>query len=153
MTFPSEFEEQSKTGMVDVSILWDSKELVWLSRLFGVLRVGNPKDRLWPFRYQEVLETVKKAGQELEMPWMVPYTLRHAGVSWDVLQRFRTLEEAQRRGQWRCPLTMERYEQHARVGRGSLEISVGTREHDQRCQSQLSAVLLGRLPPLAPPRL
>ena len=105
-----------------------------------------------PFRYQEVLETVKKAGQELEMPWMVPYTLRHAGVSWDVLQRYRTMEEAQRRGQWRCPLTMERYEQHARVGRDALEISVNMREHYQRCQSQLSAVLLGRLPPLVPPR-
>eukprot|EP00974_Lingulodinium_polyedra_P061269 5909323-Lingulodinium_polyedra.AAC.1 len=31
-TYPDEFEETSKTGCVDVSILWDSKPLLWLSQ-------------------------------------------------------------------------------------------------------------------------
>ena len=138
--------------MVDVSILWDNKPLLWVSQLFARLRAGAADEPLWPFAYPEVLETVRKAGAELEMPWMAPYTLRHAGVSWDILQRCRTLSEAQKRGQWRSAPTMDRYEQHARLARDALRISPAMREHFTRCEVHLRSVLLGREPVLCPPR-
>ena len=106
---------------------------------------------MWNFRYPELLAAFKAAGEQLEMSWVSPYLLRHAGPSWDALTGVRPMLEIQRRGQWKSVSSMARYEKHARVGADELRFSHAMRMHFRDCAQALEGVLLGRVPPPAPP--
>ena len=47
-----------------------------------------------------------------------PYQMRHAGASWEFASKIRTLSEVQRRGRWRSPSSLLRYD----GGHGSAEL-------------------------------
>ena len=115
LSFPSETGEVSKTGETDVSIVWDNKPLQWMTEAFASMTRGEPTSKLWPFTYDAAVKAFSKAGAELEMAWAVPYMMRHAGPSWDMLTRARPLQEIQKRGQWKATSSLARYEKLARV--------------------------------------
>ena len=152
LTFPNERQKVSKTDQVDVSILVDHPRFPFMDKMLTELKRGEPAERVWPFDYHGLLAAFHVAGKELEMPWVTPYLLRHAGPSWDMLTGARPMLEIQRRGQWKAVSSMAKYEKHARVGADELGFSAEMRRHFRECAFALEEVLLGRVPPPLPPR-
>ena len=142
----------SKTDQIDVSILVDHPKFPFMGQLLSELKVGKPNEKVWKFDYRALVASFHVAGKELEMPWVTPYLLRHAGPSWDMLTGVRPMLEIQRRGQWKSVSSMARYEKHARVGADELNFSIMMRRHFRDCVPVLEAVLLGRAPPPALPQ-
>ena len=60
---------------------------------------------------------MKDLAEKLKITEMevVPYLLRHSGPSQDYLAKLRTLPDIQKRGGWRSPESVRRYEKAARV--------------------------------------
>ena len=81
---------------------------------------------------------------------LVPYMLRHSGVTHDILNRLRPLEEAQKRGRWQSRKSMNRYEKHTRMAGTMSQFSREKRAYFDMCEKQLEAVILGRKAPPAP---
>jgi hypothetical protein len=116
------------------------------------LRIGRPSDRVWDFSYHDLLETYKTLGPRLDMSFVRPYVLRHAGPSWDRLQGFRSVAEVQKRGQWKTTTSLQRYERHAKVQVDELSFSVSMRRHFRDCELRVEDVLRGNAPPPPPPQ-
>ena len=65
---------------------------------------------------------------------VVPYTWRHSAPSIDRAQRRRSLQEVKKRGWWRQPKSVNRYEKAGRLGMSVRELAseqVAFREHDE----------------------
>ena len=77
----SEFGSQSKTGVIDDSVLWDSQSLKWFARVFRILK-RRPVSRF----SRNFIEGGKGLGIHV-----VPYQLRHTGSTWDKLQNYKPL--------------------------------------------------------------
>lgn len=60
-------------------------------------------------------EACQKVGISCLGP--VPYSLRHGGVSHDIQEKLRSLEQAQQRGRWLTWNMMRRYEKHGALGK------------------------------------
>ena len=151
LTFPNNKIETSKTGDIDVSVTWDVKDLQWLANVFPKLTKGRGEDRVWPFDYRDLVREFHTAGRQIALEWVVPYTLRHAGPSWDRLHDKRSLGEVQKRGQWKTVKSLNRYERHGRVQADELKFPKDLRDHFSLCGSLLEAVVLGRAQPPQPP--
>ena len=152
MRFPDGRRALSTAGQLGASILVGHPQFPFMNELLSQLRVGNLEAPLWDFDYNELLAAFHVAGEQLEMPWVTPYLLRHAGPSWDALSGARPMLEIQRRGQWKAVSSMARYEKHARVGADEMSFSLLMRGHFQECAAALEGVLLGRVPPPELPR-
>jgi hypothetical protein len=140
----------SKTGLFNESLLLDSDRLQFINPLLSQLAQGSPTSRLWDFDYGQLLRTFKKVQELLGLMELVPYMLRHSGVTHDVLNRLRTLEEAQKRGRWQSRKSMNRYEKHARMAGTMSQFSREKRLYFDMCEKQLEDVILGRRAPPAP---
>ena len=80
------------------------------------------------------------------------YSLRHGGVSHDLMSRGRSVEEAKRRGRWRSDTSLRRYAKESRVLSELRKVSPAVLEFGGAVQQQLHLLLRGSLR-LAPPRL
>jgi len=81
---------------------------------------------------------------------IVPYQLRHSGVSIDLAKGTRTLLAAQKRGFWGSQHSMARYEKHGRLNVGWLKLKASQRAWLEAASAVLEAVVFGRTngPPL-----
>lgn len=93
---PSEFHKVSKTRTSDDSIIWDFQELLWMRRVFPVLRRGDEAERVWTFDYPTVAREISRCAMMLGCAF-VPYQLRHSGPSWERLLKRKSLRTFRRR--------------------------------------------------------
>ena len=85
--------------------------------IFRELASGDPNEPVWSFSYPQFLKVFRAALDDLNTgQHVVPYQARHSGPSIDVARRYRSLEEIQKRGQWKHAKSMQRYEKAARLG-------------------------------------
>ena len=115
--FPKERGRPSKTHQFDDSVLLDSKGREWINRLLLDLAAGRPGLPLFDLTYKEWLSLFQAAARLLGLAdWMLSlYVLRHTGPSHDYLEKFRTLDDIQRRGRWGARSSVRRYEKSAKV--------------------------------------
>jgi hypothetical protein len=137
----SEFGMRSKTGSQDDAVLLDSPDLLWLGKVLPLLKVGRPEEKIWPFTYHEVVVQFAKVCKELEIT-AVPYQLRHTGPSWDRLQERRSLQEIQKRGQWKAHSSVPRYEKSTRVMATYSRQPASVRRRCEALAAELETIVL-----------
>jgi hypothetical protein len=137
----SEFGQRSKTGSTDDAVLLDNEDLKWMDVIYPVLKAGNPRERLWSFTYPQLAMEFKRAVTSLDLD-AVPYQLRQSGPSWDRLQNRRTLEEIQKRGQWKAFSSVARYEKSTRVMATYGKLPQETRNRCERLTRDLERLML-----------
>ena len=108
----------TKMGIYDDAVILDHSELEWMDPLLAKLVHSRPRQEpLWDFTAvdfrREFSQAAVKAG--LGKLNLVPYSLRHAGPSWDALVHRTPQREIQRRGRWKSPGSVVRYERSSRV--------------------------------------
>ena len=118
MLHPEELGALSKTGLADSSVALDLPEHQWLGHAFLCLKARRaPLQRLFPVAYGELLSEMKRAADAVGCSILrpKPHGLRHGGASHDKALGLRSLGDIQLRGKWRSPLSVQRYEKHARI--------------------------------------
>ncbi|CAE7411650.1 unnamed protein product [Symbiodinium sp. KB8] len=146
---PQEFRHPTKTGEYDHSVALDSKFLKpWAATFWSALKLQRPTDKLWDFNYSQYLSSFKAACASLKVQ-LTPYQTRHSGPSIDRAQNNRLLFEVQKRGNWKCHKSVQRYEKAARLG-----LSYQIKACRQACASTATFARLdsGTCSLVAPPR-
>mmetsp|Transcript_1875 Transcript_1875/g.4097 ORF Transcript_1875/g.4097 Transcript_1875/m.4097 type:complete len:437 (+) Transcript_1875:86-1396(+) len=147
---PSEYNERSKTGTQDDSLLWDNKEYPWLEHFFPQLCAGDQSLPLWDFGYPELTARLREVTETLQVSF-VPYQLRHAGPSWDRLKNYRSLAEVQKRGLWQSFRSVVRYEKHTVMLAAYRKLPAKTRHHCEEVHRRLQFILQGSEKAPSPP--
>ncbi|CAK0837444.1 unnamed protein product, partial [Prorocentrum cordatum] len=115
----------TKTGVYDDNVTMDHENLQFLDHFFELYRQGKgSSDPLWGFTQAEFGAMIAKALKvcQLEGLGIAPYSLRHAGPSWDVIAGRRSQLEVQRRGRWASMSSLIRCEKSSKVN--SLLVSL-----------------------------
>ncbi|CAK0853814.1 unnamed protein product [Prorocentrum cordatum] len=110
--------DPTKMGVHDDSVTMDHENLQFLGHFFELHRRGKaPDEPLWSFTQAELGAMIAKALKvcNLEGLGIVPYSLRHAGPSWDVITGRRSQRGVQRRGRWASISSLIRYEKSSKV--------------------------------------
>ncbi len=146
---PAEDHRTSKTGISDESLIWDTKDLLFLSTIFRAIRLEKrDAEDLFDFSYHDFYKALKEACAALQILPMVPYQLRHSGPSWDRLKNHRSLLDVQRRGRWKARASLIRYEKSAMLLKEYRKIDAEKRAFMEKCQASIEDVMLRRRPPL-----
>ena len=146
--------DPTKTGVYDDNVTLDHENLQFLAPFLERFRSGKrPNDSLWDFTQQDLGILILKAVKlcHLQGLGIVPYSLRHAGPSWDVLTGRRTQLEVQRRGRWASVASLIRYEKSSKINAQLVELPAHVQEYLRRCTEQLGDILLDRVPAPRPP--
>ena len=149
---PAEDFRTSKMGISDESLIWDAKDLLFLTTIFRAIRLEKRSaDDLFDFSYHSFFKALKEACAALQILPMVPYQLRHSGPSWDRLKNHPSLPDVQRRGRWKTRASLVRYEKSAMLLKEYRKIDVEKRRFMEQCQASIEDVMLRRRPPLRAP--
>ena len=138
----------TKTGIYDDSVILDHEELQWLSPMLEMMVSSRePLEYLWDFNDQLFRQKFEEAAAlaGLARLGLVPYSLRHAGPSWDAIRRRRSQREIQRRGRWASPTSVQRYERSSRVVATLQELPEETLLFLQHCEMHLAELVTGRI--------
>ena len=65
------------------------------------------------------------------------YSLRHGGPSWDVMMKYRCLDEVQKRGRWRVSASVARYQKSAKLLQAMKKLSPSARRHAEHVSGSL----------------
>ncbi|CAK0852634.1 unnamed protein product, partial [Prorocentrum cordatum] len=117
---PEDLGTPSKTNAGDSYVALDLPEHQWVGRALRKLRERRaPLQRLLPIAYCELLAEMKRAAVTVacEVLRPTPHGLRHGGASLDKALGLRSSGDIQLRGKWRPPLSVQRYEEHARISK------------------------------------
>ena len=148
----AEIEATTKTGESDDSVLLDCVWMPWLDRLGSELGSSqtSPTSPVFSFDYPAFCQQFQKALLEMEMGHLgvVPYAWRHSGPSIDRAQGRRTLQEVQKRGRWRQPKSVNRYEKAGRLGMSVRELTSEQMAFCELAEKHLGDFICGRRTPL-----
>lgn len=119
MLAPSRSDNPRKTGQFDDSVVLGTQGRAWIpsyvQRLVRDLRKGQPVfNSLTVAKYEKAF---RRACQALGIAHLEisPHVVRHTGPSYDVFSGARSLVAVQKRGGWRAPKSVVRYEKAAKL--------------------------------------
>ena len=139
---PRELAVASKTQTFDDTVVMDKP--VWLGPMLGHFIAGRPlPDPLFPLSEDETVDFWKEALVDLLMvaPLPVLYQLRHAGVTADLLAKFRSPIEAQARGRWATTVCLRRYVKPGVVQKALAKLHPATRSYARAAFKNLELLL------------
>ena len=137
--------QPTKTGIYDDAVILDHRELAWMNPLLRRLVQRGPSDEyLWSFDEIEYRREFERAAVKAGLGHLhlVPYSLRHAGPSWDSLVHKVPQREIQRRGRWRSAASVVRYERSARVLSVLRSLQPATLRYLEYCETHLADLVL-----------
>ena len=150
---PAEMSRASKTGEYDETVVVD---LVWLAELLLRER-AQIHDLDAPFLALTTRDLQRHFDQAQEALGLVKplkrqtlHVLRHSGATADTWHRRRTIDEVQKRGRWKSPASVRRYEKSGRVAERLNACSVATQSFGTKCVGMLARVLAKQCRPLRP---
>ena len=115
---PFQRGKSTKTNEFNDSVIFDTQGREWIGEALAVLaKKAPPGKKLFQLSISQFNKAMKDLAEKLKITEMevVPYLLRHSGPSQDYLAKLRTLPDIQKRGGWRSPESVRRYEKAARV--------------------------------------
>ena len=150
---PSSRFARSKVGESDETLLLNSDRLRFLQPVFEVLaKTGRDDVPLWNCDYPTFFKLLTGIGKRLGVS-LVPYAMRHSGVTIDRAERKRSQEEAQRRGRWKQASSMRRYEKSGRLGDSWRQLGPSVQTHCQQMRGRIAEFVVGGAMPPPPPVL
>ncbi|CAK0813206.1 unnamed protein product [Prorocentrum cordatum] len=142
----------SKTCATDESIDLSCRWAPYLTTVVAALRAGDPKAKVFNFKYSSYTRQFKIACKKLGLT-AVPYQARHSGASIDAAMKYRTRAEIKSRGRWKAGKSALRYDSKAKIVESVDKLSASLASHVHRCELQLGPLLCGQIDPsaIAPP--
>lgn len=134
----------TKSGEFDASVAVDSDP--WLSPYLHELTTGRqPTEKVFPFTLLEYEQSISKVVEkyELEPLGVVPYSLRHSGITNDIVLRRRTEDEAVRRARWKTRSSLRRYGKPGVLQRQMAKLKPAVRDVVVECEKKLQLVFQG----------
>ena len=126
----------------------------WLLEPLAALREVRLREaRLWSFTMPQLRKAFESAAQRLRVSQLGIhlYGLRHGGVSFDLLEGRRSLEQAKARGRWRSDASLRRYGKATRRQSEAAKVDVEVREYGQAVIEHFARVVRrGAQRPLPP---
>lgn len=137
---PEESNIASKTGQYNDSLVLDGVYARHLAKVCEALVLHRaPTDKVIGVdqsRYTELFrDAVVRLGVQVLI--LVPYQVRHAGTTCDLLGNRRSLIEVKRHGRWQAEKSMNRY---LKGGRGAEQLRRLTPEYRERCLQKAETV-------------
>jgi hypothetical protein len=123
--------------------------VAFLKSAFEILARSPPDTPLWSFDYSMLYRTIAEVGKSMNIA-LVPYIMRHSGVTIDRAENARSVEECQKRGRWKQPSSMRRYEKSGRLGDSWRLLGPHMQTHCKQMKVMISEILVGGA---QPPRL
>jgi hypothetical protein len=146
---PASRGARSKVGESDETIMLNSPRLAFLKPALEILARSPPDTPLWPFDYSMLYRTIAEVGKSMNIA-LVPYIMRHSGVTIDRAENARSVEECQKRGRWKQPSSMRRYEKSGRLGDSWRLLGTAMQTHCKQMRARITEFLVGGA---RPPRL
>ena len=138
---PSSMGAKSKIGESNETIILNSRRLAFIiSALRVMYEAGKSAQPLWPCDYATFYRLLTETGRPLGIS-LVPYSMRHSGVTIDRASRARSQEEAQRRGRWKQATSMRRNEKGGRLGDSWRQLRRDVQDHCQMMKARGSSGL------------
>jgi len=143
----------SKTNERDESLLLNSAGYEWMNRELRILKeLRSGAEMLWPFDASRYAALIGQAASATNQPDFVPYSLRHAGASRDLLLQARSTEEVKMRGRWRSDSSLRRYGKPAKQLQGLARLSPSMVAYGQAIEQALPLIFRGMQPVPPPPQ-
>ena len=142
----------SKVGEHDESLILDTPGYEFIGNHLQRLKDRRPI-LLWEWNlaeYNAALDNFSKAAK-VEAFNLVPYSMRHAGASHDVLAKVRSIAEVKLRGRWRSDSSLQRYSKPAQSQQMAHELPPEVAAFGKLTQESLDKWLSGTVPPARPP--
>ena len=139
---PSSRGARSKVGESDETVLLNSRRLTFLQPALRLLAEEGQDQPLWHFDYPTLYRTLAEIGRKMNLI-IVPYLMRHSGVSIDRAEQVRSTEECQKRGRWKHPSSMRRYEKTGRLGDSWRLLHSSLQTHCRQMTSRLPELVVG----------
>ena len=142
----------SKVGEHDESLILDTPGYEFIGNHLQRLKDRRPI-LLWEWNlaeYNAALDNFSKAAK-VEAFNLVPYSMRHAGASHDVLAKVRSIAEVKLRGRWRSDSSLQRYSKPAQSQQMAHELAPEVAAFGKLTQESLDKWLSGAVPPARPP--
>ena len=143
---PASRGARSKVGESDETILLNSPRLAFLKPAFEILARSPPDTPLRSFDYSMLYRTIAEVGKSMNIA-LVPYIMRHSGVTIDRAENARSVEECQKRGRWKQPSSMRRYEKSGRPGDSWRLLGPHMQTHCKQMKVMISEILVGGAQP------
>ncbi|CAK0843554.1 unnamed protein product, partial [Prorocentrum cordatum] len=137
---PDYMKRPSKTGEMDEPV---DAARPWRDSLLVRLAQGPPSSSLWSFTAAEAKDMFERAVRELNLDGMMPvlYTARHSRASNDRFTGGIALQEVQRRGRWRQPSSVRRYEKRGLIQTVWSQMEPSARTYCLRAEAELPSLL------------
>ncbi|CAK0867387.1 unnamed protein product [Prorocentrum cordatum] len=137
---PDYMKRPSKTGEMDETV---DVARPWLGNLLVRLAQGPPSGPLWTFTMTEAKDVFERATRALHLDKLLPvlYTARHSGVSIDRFTGRISLQEVQRRGRWRQPSSVRRYEKRGLIQAVWSEMEPSAKAYCLQAEAELPSLL------------
>ena len=117
----------SKVGEMDEAVEIDQPYLQWLGPALNRLKsTCSPQERVFSFTREEGVAHFDRVVHQLnyhKVGIQCVYQLRHGSASADALEKFRTLDQIQKRGRWQWGKSVRRYANGGRVSQVFQELS------------------------------
>ena len=101
----------------------------WMGSAFAAIKPRPATDPVWSFAYMQLLTVFHAVMTRLGLNNKMFYQTRHSGASIDRMKKKRSSEGARRRGGWKNPKSVARYEKHARMVDSLASLPGGLRRH------------------------
>jgi len=107
---------------------------------------------LWRTPIDEELALFQQGIRDLRLTplGLSRYSMRHGGVSHDLLERRRALAEVKRRGRWMADASLRRYAKETRLLSELRKVAPEVVAYGRAVLSMLPGLLVGRPPPSPP---
>ena len=142
----------TKTGQTDDSVLFDCSWMPWLDQIAAELSqpTSGSSESVFSFDDPSFCAEFNDALAELDMTRLavVPCAWRHSGPSIDRSQNRRTLAEGQKRGRWKQPRSVARYEKAGRLAMSIRDLTSEQIAYCEMCDRHLDDFICGRRTPL-----
>ncbi|CAK0790966.1 unnamed protein product [Prorocentrum cordatum] len=137
---PDYMKRPSKTGEMDETV---DAARPWLGNPLVRLAQGPSSAPLWTFTMAEAKDVFERATRALNLDKQLPvlYTARHSGASIDRFTGRISLQEVQRRGRWRQPSSVRRYEKRGLIQAVWSEMEPSARTYCPQAEAELPSLL------------
>ena len=141
----------SKVGEMDEAVEIDQPYLQWLGPALNRLKsTRSPQERVFSFTREEGVAHFDRVVHQLnyhKVGIQCVYQLRHGSASADALEKFRTLDQIQKRGRWHCAKSVRRYANGGRISQVFQELSQEEQRQASAAESEIVKIIgpaLGR---------
>ena len=124
----------------------DGPDYAYLNPVLAKLKVGRPQESLFGLEATKLHKLVARASLDVGVSALhvVPYHMRHTGVSHELAAGHRTLAEAKRRGRWAHDRSLKRYAKGGRLAEQMSRLAPAVQARCYTCHARLGGILRAR---------